>query len=124
MVVLGFSAYLSLYTPEVGPDIPFEELSLSVQEKLLNNIGEADQALKLSDINGALFYLDRAYTLHPRNQEVMAKLDTVVDKLLDAVSAADSEIAIQQLDELLKYESLAQNAKLLALKKSMQARNE
>lgn len=124
LVVLGFSAYLSLYTPEAGPDIPFEELSPSVQEKLLNNIGEAEQALKFSDINGALFYLDRAYTLHPRNQEVMAKLDTVVDKLLDAVSAADSDVAIQQLDELLKYESLAQNAKLLALKKSMQARNE
>jgi hypothetical protein len=40
------------------------------------------------------------------------------------VSAADSDVAIQQLDELLKYESLAQNAKLLALKKSIQTRNE
>lgn len=127
-VVFLFAGYLSFYTPEVGPDIPFAELAPAVQKKVLDNLAEADQALTFSDMNGALFYLDRAYALHPRNQQIMAKLNVVVDKIADALAAIDTEsgreVGLQQLDELLKYDSLTQNPRLLGLKKALQAKAE
>jgi serine/threonine protein kinase len=122
-VVLAFAGYLSFYTPEAGPDIPFEELAPDIQKKVLDNLSEADQALKFADINGALFYLDRAYSLHPRNKEVMTKIDALVDKVVAALAVGDTEsgrtLRLQQLEELMKYDSLAQNSELLDLKKSL-----
>lgn len=123
-MALAFAGYLSFYTPESGPDIPFEELSPVVQQQVLDNLGEADQAMKFSDFNGALFYLDRAYDLHPRNPDVMEKLNIVVDKIVDALAIADTEsgrqLGLLQLSEIMKYESLAQNPTLLALKKKLE----
>ncbi|CAA0088230.1 Serine/threonine-protein kinase PknA [Zhongshania aliphaticivorans] len=125
-VVITFTAYLSLYSPEAGPEIPFEALSADVQQKLVNDLREADQALQFSDVNGALFYLDRAYALHPRNYDVMEKLNLVVEDIVGTFGAANTPegiaMGIAQLDELLKYDSLAQNAKLLTLKNNLQAK--
>jgi serine/threonine protein kinase len=127
-VVLAFGGYLSFYTPEVGPDIPFEQLSPEVQQKVIANLSEANQALKFSDINGALFYLDRAYGLHPRNQDVMEKLNALVKRIMDEMAVADTEsgrvIGLKQLDDLMKYDSLTQNPQLLAFKKSLEAKME
>lgn len=122
-VVLAFAGYLSFYTPEAGPDIPFEELAPDIQKKVLDNLSEADQALRFADMNGALFYLDRAYSLHPRNREVMTKIDALVEKVVAALAVGDTEsgrkLRLQQLEELMKYDSLAQNSELLDLKKSL-----
>lgn len=127
-VVIAFGGYLSFYTPEAGPGIPFEQLSPEVQQKVLGNLSEADQALKFSDLNGALFYLDRAYGLHPRNQDVMEKLNALVERIMGAMAVADTEsgrvTGLKQLDDLMKYDSLAQNPQLLAFKKSLEAKME
>jgi serine/threonine protein kinase len=125
-VVLVFGAYLSFYTPEAGPEIPFEQLSPEIQQKVLINLSEADQALKFSDINGALFYLDRAYALHPRNQDVVEKLNALVERIMGAMAVVDTEsgrvTGLKQLGDLMKYDSLAQNSQLLALKKSLESK--
>lgn len=120
-LLLGFAAYVALYEPELGPEIPFEELPVAVQQQFSAHLAEADLALKFNDVNGALFYLDRAYVLHPRNPEVMDKLDELVANMTAAIRAAQVEPAqrVQQVDELLKYESLVQNPTLLNLKKSL-----
>jgi len=121
LMLVGFGGYIAFYEPAQGPDIPFAELPVAVQQQFGNNMSEAELALKFEDINGALFYLDKAYALHPRNERVMVKLDDLVLKLRAGITAAPFEPAqqIQQLDELLKYDSLAQNPELLALKKSL-----
>jgi serine/threonine protein kinase len=125
-VVLAFGGYLSFYAPEAGPEIPFEQLSPEVQQKVLGNLSEADQALKFSDLNGALFYLDRAYALHPRNHDVMEKLNALVERIMGAMAVADTEsgrvTGLKQLDDLMKYDSLAQNPQLLALKNSLESK--
>jgi uncharacterized protein HemY len=110
-----------VYEPEIGPDIPFSELPVAVQQQLISHLAEADLALKFGDINGALHYLDRAYVLHPHNREVMKKLDRLVAAMSAAIIAASAEPRqrVHQIDELLKYESLAQNPELLGLKKSL-----
>jgi hypothetical protein len=121
VVVLSAIAFFAVYEPEVGPDIPFSELPVAVQQQLTSHLAEADLALKFGDINGALHYLDRAYVLHPHNREVMKKLDRLVVAMSEAIIAASAEPRqrVQQIDELLKYESLAQNPELLGLRKSL-----
>lgn len=120
-MVLTAIAYLAFYTPELGPDIPFAELPVEVQQQLTSHVADADLALKFGDINGALYYLDRAYVLHPHNREVMGKLNKLVADMVVAIRATPVEQAqrIQQVNELLKYESLAQNPELLSLRKSL-----
>jgi serine/threonine protein kinase len=121
VLLLGFASYVTFYEPELGPEIPFEELPIAVQQQFSAHLAEADLALRFNDVNGALFYLDRAYVLHPRNPDVMDKLDDLVANMTAAIHATQAEPAqrVQQVDELLKYESLEQNPALLNLKKAL-----
>ena len=53
----------------------------------------------------------------------MTKIDALVDKVVAALAVGDTEsgrtLRLQQLEELMKYDSLAQNSELLDLKKSL-----
>ena len=93
----------------------------------MKNLSEGRQALKFGDYNGALFYLDKAYQLHPRNPDVMKSIDTMLDEILGNMAspenAAQKAEYRQQLSELLKYPSLSQNPRLQEKKKSLEASN-
>ncbi len=123
VAVLAFGAYLAFFQPEAGPEIPFEELPQETQSQVLSQIKEAEQALSFGDINGALFYLDRAYQLHPRNHQVMERLDSIVNRIVGEMeSNPDSqrtEYYQEQINELLKYSALRQNSTLLEKQKEM-----
>ena len=123
VAVLAFGAYLAFFQPEAGPEIPFEELPQETQSQVLSQIKEAEQALSFGDINGALFYLDRAYQLHPRNHQVMERLDSIVNRIVGEMeSNPDSqrtEYYQEQIKELLKYSALRQNSTLLEKQKEM-----
>ncbi len=123
VAVLSFSTYIVFFQPEAGPDIPFEELPVATQEKVLNNLNEGRQALSFGDINGALFYLDKAYELHPRNPDVVETLDELVERMLANMSKTptpeEADLYRFQLNELLKYSALSQNPKLLEKQKAL-----
>ncbi|MBN51012.1 MAG: serine/threonine protein kinase [Spongiibacteraceae bacterium] len=122
--VLSFGAYVLFFQPEAGPDIPFDQLPPATQEKVTNNLNEGRQALSFGDINGALFYLDKAHELHPRNPDVVASLDELVDRMLAHMtaipSAEERSLYLYQLSELLKYPALSQNARLLDKQKELE----
>lgn len=121
VAVLSFSAYLALYEGPVGPETPFEELPLALQQEVSGVIAEAHQAKKFGDLNGSLFYLDRAYGLHPRNLEVMDLLDDFLDQVFAAMDSSQMSRAqrLAQVEELLKYESLSQNRRLIKARKEL-----
>ncbi|MFT5887221.1 MAG: hypothetical protein ACI9BO_000025 [Zhongshania sp.] len=122
-VILGFAAYLNFYTPPAGPDVPFEALPAETQQQVTESLQQGAMAQKFSDLNGALFYLNKAYLLHPRNPEVMAQLDGLVTVMIDGIATSakggDRPQQLQLLEELLKYESLTQNPRLLELRQSL-----
>jgi hypothetical protein len=68
-------------------------------------------------------YLNKAYLLYPRNPEVMAQLDGLVTVMIDGIATSakegDRQQQFQLLAELLKYESLTQNPRLLELRQSL-----
>lgn len=117
LIVAAFGLYIGLYQPEAGPDIPFAELSPVVQQDVLGKLTEGRQALKFGDVNGALFYFDQAYALHPRNKEAVVELQALVEKFLAHYESLGAVITrekkIQAISELLKFESLSQNKTLV-----------
>lgn len=125
LAVVAFGAYLLLYQPEAGPDIPFAELAPAKQQDVRQALNEARQAKSFGDVNGALFYLNKAYTLHPRNREVMAELDKVIEPMLKEMEGVQSEQQaaeyLNQVEQLLRYESLAQNPDLVEKQRQLQA---
>jgi serine/threonine protein kinase len=118
------AGFLLFYEPDSGPELPFEELAPDVRQEVLTNLAEGKQALQFADYNGAIFYLDQAYTLHPRNEQVMEQLDLLVAAIaaqLQGMPAAGSgNTGYEQVSELLKYPSLQQNMELVKLKKSLE----
>ncbi|WP_372861103.1 serine/threonine-protein kinase [Spongiibacter sp.] len=125
VALVTFAAYTYFYTPEAGPDIPFEALPAETQATISEQLREAQQAMKFGDFNGALYYLDKAYSLHPRNLEVVAALDQLVGPIVKEMSAATDAgqraIFLSQVRELLKYESLAQDPELVELRKQLES---
>lgn len=125
LAIAAFGGFLFLYEPEAGPEIPFAELPVAKQEALRNSLNEARQARSFGDMNGALFYLDKAYTLHPRNREVMAELNAVIAPMVDEMATVESpEQAadyLDQVEQLLKYDALSQNAELVKLQQRLLA---
>jgi serine/threonine protein kinase len=122
VAVISFGVYVSFFEPEAGPEVPFEELPVATQTELLGYLKEADLALKFNDLNGSLFYLDKAYHLHPRNADVMARLDAFLDQVAVSMEQSDESQAdkLAQVRELLKYESLSLNPRLLGMEKALQ----
>ncbi len=124
-MTLSFGLYTWLYEPEAGPDIPFAALPLEIQQEVNNAISEARQARSFGDVNGALFYLEQAYQLHPRNANVMGELDQLLQPFISEVKQVNTSeqagIFISQLDELLKYEALSQNPELRRLRDKLVA---
>lgn len=122
--VAAFGSYTIFYQPESGPDIPFEELPPATQQEFNTVLGEGQQARRFGDLNGALFYFDQAYELHPRNRRVMDELGKLVDNILATMEAPatpeERQRYLSQIEELRKYESLKQNPKLAARKKALE----
>lgn len=123
VAIVSFSAYLALYEGPVGPETPFEELPITLQQEVSGVIAEAEQAKRFGDLNGSLFYLDRAYSLHPRNIQVMDLLDDFLDQVFAAMESSQMPTAqrLAQVEELLKYESLSQNRRLIKARKELES---
>ena len=106
--------------PEIGPEIPFTELAPEVQQQVLDKLGEAETAMKFNDFNGALYFLDEAFDVHPYNLEVMAQIDLVVKKLIAGLATQDKQQQIKQINAILQYKALSNNRQLLDYKESLQ----
>jgi serine/threonine protein kinase len=119
IIVIAFIAVASLnffIEPELGPEIPFEQLDTATQEAFNTQMQQADMALKFNDYNGAILHLDKAFELHPYNKQVAKKADDLVSLLMPKLKELDREAVQKQLKSLLSHEALANNKQLIKLK--------
>jgi serine/threonine protein kinase len=109
--------------PATGPDIAFEQLAPPLQQKITQSLSKGEQAIGFGDINGALFHFNNAYELHPKNPDAEEGLDTVLRQIVSNVDLQADVDALKQysgqVDTLLKYSALTDNAELLDLKKAL-----
>ncbi|MES1943958.1 protein kinase [Salinisphaera sp. PC39] len=125
LAIAGFGTYMLFFQPEAGPDIPFEELPQETRQEFNTALAEGQRARQFGDLNGALFYFDQAYNLHPRNPRVMEEIDAVLDdifsRMADDPSPAQARRQLNQVRELQKYESLKQNSRLAEKERELAA---
>lgn len=109
----------SVLIQSVDDDIPLSSLPTASQTIVLENINEADTALKFRDYNGALLYLEKAYNLHPSNNDVEDRANTIISALeTNLISAKDAEtksFLLEQLKEIGSYTFIATNERYTKL---------
>jgi serine/threonine protein kinase len=99
---LALFAVLYLPTVEPVPSVEFDELPAEVQQEFNTAVREGQRALSFGDagINEAFFYYSLAYELHPNNQVAVIGLETVADRFLSSIRAADADTQRDVLDLL------------------------
>jgi serine/threonine protein kinase len=111
--------------PVLEPDIPFDQLPPEVQESFNLALEEGWMVYQHKDYNGALMFFLNAFELHPYNPDALEGLEAVVEVVL-AEEVPDDRIRIEtkleQLADLLSYDALANNSKLLDYQEKLQSR--
>ena len=113
----------SLLIQSVDDDIPLSSLPLTTQTAILKNIEEADTALTFRDYNGALLHLEKAYNLHPSNNDVEDRVNQIISILeTNLTSAKDAEaqfFLLEQLKEIGSYTFITTNKRYAELVKNL-----
>jgi len=121
--LLIVSPLIFLMPNNEGPEIPFEDLPPETQSEITSLLDNGNEAVRFGDYNGALFFFNEAYDLHPRNPDAVAGLNSVVDLILDSeLTGSEAEILEQrlgQVESLLDYPALAEDSRLLELQQSI-----
>jgi serine/threonine protein kinase len=104
----------------VDTRVPLTDLPAADQQSVMENIAEADTALKFQDYNGALIYLERVYELHPSNEDVEDRshkiLSVFQEQLENRKGDADyREFMSKQIIEVGKFKFMANNEQYQAL---------
>ena len=122
VLILAMVIGNSFLIKAVDDDIPLSSLPIATQAAVTKNIGEADTALTFNDYNGALIYLEKAYELHPSNNDVenrANKIISTIEKSLTTEENPEAKAYIQeQLKEIGSYKFIATNERYTKLIKN------
>ena len=91
----------------VDDDIPLSDLPAAEQQVVTDNLAQATMALKFKDYNGAIIYLEKAYQVHPTNddieqlsEEILAVYTQQLSKIEDT---EQKQFLHKQLNNLSEY---------------------
>ena len=94
---------------------------MELQQSFAKNIEESQLALEFGDINGALFYLDKAYLIHFQNDQVTELIDELIQSISQTIK--HNHLSSTEVNELLvtlrKYQAFQTEgveSKLIRLK--------
>ena len=103
VIVLALVAVGLYFLDKAGePVVKLTDLPAALQQNFQKNIDEAKIALKFADVNGALYYLDKAYSIHQNNDQIADMTDEVIEMI---EKAADENLGN---DELVKLQAQLQ----------------
>lgn len=123
VVTAGLSWFSAQTVSQNQPNLPFDELPPETQAQVEAALNQANEAMEFNDINGAIIYYDRAGNLHPGNSSVRKGLDQIVERILHLENTDQNfgQSKLDQLNILLEYPALADNAKLHEAKRELMA---
>lgn len=123
IVTAGLSWFSAQTVSQNQPNLPFDELPAETQVQVETALNSAAEAMQFNDINGALIFYDQAGSLHPGNSSVRKGLDQIVDQILklEDTDKQYGQSKLDQLNILLQYPALADNARLHEAKREILA---
>ncbi len=115
--VLGALAFVLLFQPEAGPEIPFEQLDPALQARIQSELVDASTFAELGDLDSSLQLYQDVLELHPGNLEATQGMNETVDLALGRIGQLRQEGAISapaarsSLQALLGYDALPARAR-------------
>ncbi|MDH3642743.1 MAG: hypothetical protein OES38_11650, partial [Gammaproteobacteria bacterium] len=82
-----------------APDIPFETLPQSIQAELGRLLEEGDVFVRFGDSGSALALFRQAYEMHPRNGQVVERLELLFTTLVAKAVAQGERAGLERLEE-------------------------
>jgi len=94
------------------PELSLSDLSVTQQQEFAGFMAEASTAMRFGDVNGALFYMDKAYAIHSSNSEISDFAEQVIAKVDTNIIAQSLESQeVQAIIETLGEYAVFQNEK-------------
>lgn len=94
------------------PELSLSDLSVTQQQEFAGFMAEASTAMRFGDVNGALFYMDKAYAIHSSNSEISDFVERVIAKVEANIAAQSIESQeVQAIIETLGEYAVFQNEK-------------
>lgn len=110
--VVAAGAFMLLYEPVPGPDTPFEELPVEVQQQVTRNLEDAAVFLNYGDLDNSFQLYDAVLVAHPGNPDAIEGMQQASAEAIRMIQSRvdQGEISVtagrQALDALLEYETL------------------
>lgn len=106
LLFAGYAGYLEFRDrARALPDVPFEALEPVKQQQIQQALDDGAQLRAFGDDGSALILLREAYTLHPRNPEVVAALEGLLTDLVETArsrnEAGERERLRENLDQVM-----------------------
>jgi len=122
IISLVFASYL-LFFDSSNTDYLYDELASEQQEKYDLLLKQGHELLTFNDWNNALAMFEKAYEILPQHSRTNKAVDLAVTKILDLFNQNKENqalsIKMDQVNELLKYQSLKDNEKLNKYKEDL-----
>ncbi|MFP4275888.1 MAG: serine/threonine-protein kinase [Wenzhouxiangella sp.] len=115
--VLAAMAFVLLFQPEAGPDIPFEQLDPALQARIQSELSDATTFAELGDLDSSLQLYQDVLELHPGNLEAVRGMNQAVDMALGRISQLRQQGAMStpgargSMEALLAYDALPAKAR-------------
>lgn len=62
-------------------ELALSDLAPDQQQLFAELMAEAATAMQFNDVNGALFFMDKAYGIHPQNRQISELIDTILQQV-------------------------------------------
>lgn len=115
--VVAALAFVLLFQPEPGPEVPFEQLDPVLQARLQTELDDATSFFELGDIDSALQLYHEVLLAHPGNRAATAGMNNAVQQALERLESlrASGQLSPQavraSLESLSAYEALPVEAR-------------
>lgn len=115
--VVAALAFVLLFTPSPGPEVPFDQLAPALQARIETELTDAAAFAELGDLDSALQLYQGVLTLHPRNRQATRGMTEAVDTALQRIERLNREGALStsaarsNMEAMLAYESLPAEAR-------------
>ena len=115
--VIAALAFVLLYRPEMGPEIPFEQLDPGLQARIQAELVDASTFAQFGDLDSALQLYQDVLDLHPGNLEATRGMIETVDLALARIDQMRQQgtitapVARSSLESLLAYSAMPVRAR-------------
>lgn len=115
--VIAALAFVLLYRPEAGPEVPFEQLDPGLQARIQSELVDASTFVQFGDLDSALQLYQDVLELHPGNLEATRGMIDTVDLAIRRIEqlheqgAIAAPVARRSLESMLAYSSMPARAR-------------